>query len=480
MTKTVRSILVGKKIESDYLSQATVKADQYCDTPLIPLKNPSRQLNWKVIIEKGAVYNPPSREGIYARSIKVGYGSLVNSSIFGRDSVHLEHGCCEHGGGLINGSITSKGAIIIDGPKAKLDDFSAGNLIIVGDLIGKSIEIRGNTVIWGNVISEGDVTIKGRNSVFGIAYSKYGHINIENSSLFTAIAGNADHIDKSRVKGDLDLLQKLSRLIRGEMDGQTIRKRFKEYENDYASYSKIAIREGLDELSSLGILKKKITKHKGKNGTLWSKNSGIVFGIGVSLLLPLGWVKSGNNDITSDQISMKSDIRLIDTNCEFCDKLDSSKKYLCSMFLDGKCNSFHYLSDKDVILQNEGSIITNTWRTFSEMPEEHGNILTVLSNVIHKRKNEEENQRIFDECISVGLGDLQQRITQIFDKRVYKEKMIVEDLRGLDSDAMRERGKWKAREEQIKQRGKLEKEREFSDRERERMEMAIIQQLDKK
>jgi len=114
------------------------------------------------------------------------------------------------------------------------------------------------------------------------------------------------------------------------------------------------------------------------------------------------------------------------------------------------------------------------------MPEEHGNILTVLSNVIHKRKNEEENQRIFDECISVGLGDLQQRITQIFDKRVYKEKMIVEDLRGLDSDAMRERGKWKAREEQIKQRGKLEKEREFSDRERERMEMAIIQQLDKK
>ena len=480
MTKTVKSILVGKKIESDYISQATVKADQYCDTPLIPLKNPSRQLNWKVIIEKGAVYNPPSREGIYARSIKVGYGSLINSSIFGRNSVHLEHGCCEHGGGLINGSVTSKGAIIIDKPKAKLDDFSPGNLIIVGDLIGKSIEIRGNTVIWGNVISEGDVTIKDRNSIFGIAYSKYGHVNIENSSLFTAIAGNADNIDKSQVKGDLDLLQEISRLIRGDMNVETIHNKLNEYVIGNESYSKMAIREGLDELNSLGMLKKKIRKSKEKNETVWSKNSGIVFGIGVSMLIPLGWVKSGLNDVTSDQMFIKSEIRIIDTHCEMCDKVDSSKKYLCSMFLDGKCDTFHCLADEDIILQNEGSIITNTWRTFSEMPEEHGNILTVLSNVIQKRKNEEANQRIFDECISVGLGDLQQKITQTFDQRVYKEKMIVEDLHGLDANAMRERGKWKAREEQIKQSGKLDRVRELTEGEREKMEMAIIRQTDKK
>ncbi len=255
MTEKVKSILVGKKIETDYLSQATVKADQYCDTPLIPFKNPIRQLNWKVMIEKGAVYNPPGREGIYARSIKVGYGSLVNSSIFGRDSVQLEHGCCEHGEGLINGSVTSKGTIIIDKPKAKMDDHKTGNVIIVGDLIGKSIIIRGNTIIWGNVISERDVTIKGNNSIFGIVYSKFGHVNIENSSVFTAIAGNTDHIDESRVRGDLDLLLELSLLIRGDMDLESIYDKLNEYAIGNAIHSTEAIREALDELSSLGILK---------------------------------------------------------------------------------------------------------------------------------------------------------------------------------------------------------------------------------
>ncbi len=205
-------------------------------------------------------------------------------------------------------------------------------------------------------------------------------------------------------------------------------------------------------------LKKKTIKSTGKNKKVWTKNSGIVFGNGVSMLIPLGWVKSGTNAIASDQMYVKSDIRIIDKNCERCKKVESSKKYLCPIFIDGKCNQFHYMSDEDIILQKEGSIITNTWRTFTELPQEHENILRIMSNVIDKRKNEEENQRIFDECISVGLGDLQQKITQIFDQRVYKKKKVVEDLRGLDADALMVK-------EREKQRGQLKREREKTEKE---------------
>jgi predicted acyltransferase (DUF342 family) len=166
MTDEILSSITSDKVETDNTNFATLQADQTCEEVLIPRDNPVRQLNWQVTLEKGSVYNPQENVGIYAKEVECKYGVQVDGTVFGRDSVSVEHGGARHSaveneeggtstiGARILGSLISEGSTDIVEPDAKLDDWEARPVTVYGDLIGGHVSIERPVIVYGSVVAE--------------------------------------------------------------------------------------------------------------------------------------------------------------------------------------------------------------------------------------------------------------------------------------------------------------------------------------
>jgi len=167
-----KSYTVRKAIETDEVTYVRVLPDQVCDMPILPMKYPIRQLNWKVTLNKGVVYLP--REGIYCRTLEIGYGSWVNCNVFGRESVTIESGESFKGNTFINGSIVSDGTVTIYTPteESRDKDYKDGCVIVKGNIIGKDVKIEAPTIVYGNVFSDENLIINDLAVVAGGVVSK--------------------------------------------------------------------------------------------------------------------------------------------------------------------------------------------------------------------------------------------------------------------------------------------------------------------
>jgi len=212
MSEEFTAGIVKEAVETDEATFARVLPDQVCDRPLIPKKHPIRQLEWRITLSKGTVYLP--KEGLYARAVEIGYGSWINGGVFGRDYVKIEGGQSLRGCGLANGSVISEGEIRIIEPASKMEDYADGFLYIKGDIIGKSIEISVPTIVYGNVIADERIIVRGKTIVGGGVLSKnvqlidttccyvYGeNVRLKSVSLFLPVvyANNELEIELVRV-----------------------------------------------------------------------------------------------------------------------------------------------------------------------------------------------------------------------------------------------------------------------------------------
>ncbi|MFB6177004.1 MAG: hypothetical protein ABEI99_07665, partial [Halobaculum sp.] len=162
------------KVETDNTNFATVKADQTCEEVLIPRENAFRQLNWQVTLEKGAVYNPQERVGIYAKEVDCKYGVQIHGDVFGRDSVRIEHGGAAHSeseegtlGARVLGSVTSEKQIEVVEPTSRMDDWAERPVTVYGDVIGDTVAFEAPTVVYGCVSAESSVRVNAPTVVLG-------------------------------------------------------------------------------------------------------------------------------------------------------------------------------------------------------------------------------------------------------------------------------------------------------------------------
>ncbi len=81
----VKSQVTQDKIETDEETFVKVAPDQTCTQPLIPTKEPTKEVDFDVTLEKGVIYNPEERVGIYGKTVEIGYGCRINGSVYGRD-----------------------------------------------------------------------------------------------------------------------------------------------------------------------------------------------------------------------------------------------------------------------------------------------------------------------------------------------------------------------------------------------------------
>ncbi len=167
-----KSHIVRKAIETDEITYVRVLADQVCDMPILPMKYPVRQLDWKVTLNKGVVYLP--KDGIYCRTLEIGYGCWINCNVFGRESIIIESGKGSKGNTLINGSIVSDGIITIHAPQkeSRDKDYEDGCLIVKGNIIGKDVRIESPVIVYGNIFSEENTIINESTIVSGGVVSK--------------------------------------------------------------------------------------------------------------------------------------------------------------------------------------------------------------------------------------------------------------------------------------------------------------------
>ena len=119
MSDEIKSQIVTKAIDSDFLTFIKIAPFQICKAPIIPLQNPSKQLEWAVNIGVGAIYHPDITTGIYGSSIRVGYGARIDGSIYARNSVKLESGVGRNGPTLVFGGVASKGDFLTQGPEKR-------------------------------------------------------------------------------------------------------------------------------------------------------------------------------------------------------------------------------------------------------------------------------------------------------------------------------------------------------------------------
>jgi hypothetical protein len=190
MDEQFKTQIVTSKVETDDLTYAKVTADQVCKVPLIPAKSPTKQLKWAVTIEKGAIYNPEKRTGIYAETVRIGYSARINSSVYARRLLELEYGAGAKGYGMVLGSVTSSGDVQIIEPRIKMGDFTPKPIIIYGPVIGRRVSIRGQAIIMGPVIGYEKVTIDGRVVVHGIVQSVRGGVQANGLFCHGIVAGN--------------------------------------------------------------------------------------------------------------------------------------------------------------------------------------------------------------------------------------------------------------------------------------------------
>jgi hypothetical protein len=166
MTEEALSAITSDKVETDNRTFATVQADQTCEEPLVPRENAFRQLDWRVTVEKGAIYKPQERVGIYAQEVDCKYGVQVDGDVFGRGEVSLEYGGASHAavadegedppkiGTRILGSVVSEGSVEVVGPEARMDDWTERPVVVYGDMLAEHVQIQRPTVVYGNVVAE--------------------------------------------------------------------------------------------------------------------------------------------------------------------------------------------------------------------------------------------------------------------------------------------------------------------------------------
>jgi len=175
-----KTVIAKGAIETDYATYCNVMPDQTISEPLIPYKNPLKQLNWRLVIYKGVKYWPSENTGIYGLSVEIKYGCLIKGNVFGKERVSLQSGLCLRPGakeseftpGIIYGNVISLGKLEIKEPsereKKQYGDWTAPNpkegedypLVIKGNVICNSITINTGVYIEGNLIANNDVTIK--------------------------------------------------------------------------------------------------------------------------------------------------------------------------------------------------------------------------------------------------------------------------------------------------------------------------------
>ena len=183
-------------ITTDKKTYVKVAPDQECIKPLIPEEGPKEGAEPKVyflnvIIEKGAIYNPNGRPGIYGNRISIGYGARIKGPIMGREDVTIDSGIGNLGPGIILGSIYSRERVQIRPAKKRMEDYKEGAVTIIGDIVAKSIKIEGRAIVKGHVVAEKDINIKGENVLIeGFIFSKTGKINLSGVSCGGIIAGN--------------------------------------------------------------------------------------------------------------------------------------------------------------------------------------------------------------------------------------------------------------------------------------------------
>jgi hypothetical protein len=201
MTEEILSAITSDKVETDNRTFATLQADQTCEEPLIPRENPFRQLDWRVTIEKGAIYKPQEGVGIYAQDVDCKYGVQIDGDVFGRGEISLEYGGAAHAaaadededpptiGTRILGSIVSEGSVKIVSPDAKLDDWEARPVKIYGDVTADHLMIEEPTIVYGNVVVEERLLVDAPLVVIGEARSE-GSLEASDICAFSISARN--------------------------------------------------------------------------------------------------------------------------------------------------------------------------------------------------------------------------------------------------------------------------------------------------
>jgi hypothetical protein len=175
-----KTVIAKGAIETDYATYCNIMPDQTVSEPLIPYRNPLKQLNWRIEIHKGAKYWPQENPGIYGMSVGIRYGCLIKGTVFAKEKISLQSGLCLRPGakedeftpGIIYGNIISLGNLEIKEPsereKKQYGDWTAPEpkegddypLIIKGNVICNSAIINAGVCIEGNVIASNDIIIK--------------------------------------------------------------------------------------------------------------------------------------------------------------------------------------------------------------------------------------------------------------------------------------------------------------------------------
>jgi hypothetical protein len=161
MTEESKGAITSDEVETDNREFATVKADQTCEAALVPRENALHQLNsWQVTVEKGAVYNPQEEVGIHAKTVDCKYGTQINGTVFGSDTVSIEYGGAAHSGDgdetigtRIFGSVISEGRTEFVTPEAKMDDWDERPIRVYGDVMGEHVTFEEPTIVYGSVIA---------------------------------------------------------------------------------------------------------------------------------------------------------------------------------------------------------------------------------------------------------------------------------------------------------------------------------------
>ncbi len=365
---TVKAQVTTKAIETDHLRYFKVAPDQVCDESIIPTKEPTRQMDWTVSIGKGAVYNPKIATGIYANVIEIGYGARINGSVYGRSKITIDTGASRIGQTFIYGDVSSPGDIIISAPNKKMRDYKEGSVVVTGNIIGKTIEITSAASIKGNVMAEKDIAISARCTVHGFIYSKNGTVSLEGVSAYGIIAGNKQ---KPQTEGY------------GEREAEP-------------------------------------------------PATGVSIGRGVSLLVPLIWVKNNMRGIPS--ITFKEAIRVIDSECADCTINEGREGAMrCAEHLQGTCDKYMVLDDNDIMEYLNGTIASNAWRTCREPESDLEMIAKSIDNTLRQMKNEKEILKTFmaDEYGHfMTVGDMASKVEQKISQTIYKGDYIAQNVVG--------------------------------------------------
>ncbi|MEM2292881.1 MAG: hypothetical protein QXG39_07025 [Candidatus Aenigmatarchaeota archaeon] len=300
-----KTVIARAAIETDYMTYCNVLPDQSVSEPLIPHKNPLKQLDWRIVFHKGAIYQPSENFGVYGRNVEIKYGCQIKGTVFAREKLHLQSGFCLKSGakedvyipGKVYGDIICLGQLEVREPtereKAQYGDWTAPDLksgddyplIVEGNVFCGSVLVNASVYIKGNLVAKNDITIKPGNE-------DYHFVKVDGAIIST--------------NGKVEL-------------GRCFCK------------------------------------------TVQSFNDIIVNDI-VALDIPIMMATEG-------QIVLNKEVYVLDyLICESCPKTPKADLRVCESLRIGECpyGGLEKLSQYDIMPCQKGVILTRTWRTFKE------------------------------------------------------------------------------------------------------------------